>query len=167
MHRKTFAVLVIAVTLAVATSGYALREINAPATGPVCPAIFANVTFENETGFVAVTHPSSTSTEFVLAPGSTARLATVFSSESNNLSKTMFDGAVPVWFVSLNNNSYTPTSDVRVTVDAVTNQTNHEVIVNYSIASATGNGLFLIGIPSTCHGAWVNVGTTPYAGSVP
>ena len=136
-------------------------------TGPTCPNIFANVTYYNETGFVTVSKPSPTSVEFVLAPSTTAQLTAVFSSESNDISQAMVNDTVPVWLVNLNNGSYTHSSEVTVTVGTVTAQSNHEVTVDYAITSAGSDGLYLIGIPSTCYGVWVNIGTTPYVGTLP
>jgi len=132
-----------------------------------CPDIFASVSYTNASGFIAVAHPIGI-TEYVLPPDSVGHLQITYSSQYNNLTSSMFSGRVPAWVINTNNNAIQAmSSDLQITIVSMQNTDPHTVIVNYNIASGSNHSLYLIGFPSTCPGALLNVGTSPYLGPLP
>jgi len=80
----------------------------------------------------------------------------------------IFAAPLPVWVINTNNNTIQAmSSDLQITIVSMQNTDPHTVIVNYNIASGSNHSLYLIGFPSTCPGALLNVGTSPYLGPLP
>jgi hypothetical protein len=167
MQRKTaVALFVISLLIGGVAGVYAFFAYH-DAGSIYCPLIFASVSYTNASGFIAVAHPIGM-TEYVLSPDSVGHLQITYSSQYNNLTSSMFSGRVPVWVINTNNNTIQAmSSDVRVTIVSMRNPDPHTVIVNYNIASGSNHSLYLIGFPSTCPGALLNVGTSPYLGPLP
>ena len=170
MQRKTtVALLVISLLIGGLAGVYAFFANHD--TGLIsCPALLANVSYTNASGFIAVAHPIGM-TEYVLPPDSVGHLQITYSSQYNNPTSwkfsSIFAAPVPVWVINTNNNTIQETSDLQVTIISMQNPDPHTVIVNYNIASGSYHALYLLGFPSTCPGTLLNVGTSPYQGPLP
>lgn len=168
MHTKTIvALLAVALVIAGVAGGYTYFAFYAHTGSNSCPNLFASVSYSSASGFTTVAHPESGITEYVLPPKSTGNLEITYSSQDGDLTRSMFTDAVPVWSVNTSNNSVQSTSDLQVTTLSIQSQSIHTVVVNYTITSGSGQGLYLLGFPSTCHSALLNVGTNAYLGPLP
>jgi hypothetical protein len=168
MQRKT-TVALLAVILATAgvAGGYAFFTYYSTPGSNSCPDLFASVTYSSATGFTTVAHPQSGTTEYVLPPNATGHLEITFSSPDGNLTKSMFTDPVPVWFINTSTNAIHSTTDVTVTTLSIDSQSTHTIVVNYTVAAGSTQSLYLLGFPSTCHSALLNVGTSAYLGPLP
>jgi hypothetical protein len=132
-----------------------------------CPAIFADVTFRSSEGFVTVIHPTSATTEFVLAPNRAGQITVSYSSTLNNFTASSFADPVTAWRVNLANGTlYT---DVGLNVSEIGRNlvSMHQVLVNYTVNSGPSTGVYVLGLPSTCLTTIVSVGNQPYTGPLP
>jgi|GEM_PF-2839371 hypothetical protein len=132
------------------------------------PPIFATLAFSNETGFVTTINPTSGTTEFVLPPNSVGEFTVTYTGiANNNLTIPIFDPAsnpVDVLIVNLPNGTLETGSGLNVTESSVTWVSDNQVIVTYAVTSGESNGLYVLGLPSTCLSTIVEVGTQPYTG---
>ena len=137
------------------------------------PDIFATLSFSNETGFATTFHPTSGTTEFVLPPNSLGEFTVTYTGIGNsnlgynNLTIFMFDpvgSSVDAMDVNLSNGTLGTGSGLSVTESGVTWVSYYQVIVTYTVTSGGSNGLYVLGLPSTCLSTIVDVGTQPYTG---
>jgi hypothetical protein len=162
VRRKVISIALIALILGTIGGVYGLYSYyGAGSTGGACPSIFATVSYQNASGFVTVTHPSSQVTEFVLAPNTTGQVDVVYSSATNNLTKAEFTGSVPAWEVSSAGTSTQPSSNVNVLPTNAASVGAHQVTVHYTITAGSNESRYLLGFPSTCRGAYLNVAKGP------
>jgi len=167
MQRKTAVALFVISLLIGGLAGVYAFFANQDTGSISCPALLANVSYTNASGFIAVAHPIGI-TEYVLPPDSVGHLQITYSSQYNNLTNSIFAAPLPVWVINTNNNTIQETSsDLQITIVSMQNTDPHTVIVNYNIASGSNHALYLIGFPSTCPGTLLNVGTSPYLGPLP
>jgi hypothetical protein len=75
-----------------------------------------------------------------------------------------FTDPLPAWKVDLSTGSLGTDSGLNVNLSSVTWVSIHQVVVNYTITSGGPNGLYVLGLPSTCLTTIVNVGSQPYTG---
>jgi len=169
MQRKILVgIIAVLVVAASATGGYIFStSYGAGRSSYSCPAIFATVSFQDASGFVAVVHPQSGTTEFVLAPNTSGHVTLSYSSADNILTDSMLGGGVAVWYVDTSDGLVQRTSNIEVVPVSTQGNGTHTMLVKYTISAATSEGLYLIGFPSTCRSALVNVGTGAYVGSLP
>jgi hypothetical protein len=64
----------------------------------------------------------------------------------------------------LSNGTLGTGSGLSVTESSVTWVSIHQVVVNYTVTSGGSDGLYVLGLPSTCLSTIVDVGTQPYTG---
>ena len=142
------------------------------------PCIFATLCFSNATGFVTTVHPTSGTIEFVLLPTSVGEFTVSYTGiDSNNL--TIFSSLMnPVSVLNVLSNGTlgmlgTDSGDpsehqvgqgLSVTESSVTWVSYYQVVVNYTVTSGGSDGLYVLGLPSTCLSTIVDVGTQPYTG---
>lgn len=131
-----------------------------------CPNIFATVSFQDSRGFIAVVHPSPQITEFVLGPNQVGQVTVSYTS-SNNLSASQFTDHISVWKADLSTGSLAVSSGLNVTLTNVKAQNANLVVANYTVTAGSSEGVYVLGFPSTCLTAFVNVGTQPYTGPLP
>jgi hypothetical protein len=150
------------------------------------PCIFATLSFSNATGFVTTVHPTSGTIEFVLLPNSVGEFTVTYAGINfNNLTMSIFnpvENPVPVLNV-LSNGTLGTGSGLSVTESSLTWVTEHQVgqglgvteskvtwvsyyqvVVNYTVTSGGSDGLYVVGLPSTCLSTIVDVGTQPCTG---
>jgi hypothetical protein len=130
------------------------------------PAIFATLSFSNETGFETTVYPTSGSIEFVLLPNSVGEFTVTYTGiDFNNLTTSFFSVTNPVSVLNvLSNGTLGTGSGLSVTESSVTWVSIHQVVVNYTVTSGGSDGLYVLGLPSTCLSTIVDVGTQPYTG---
>jgi hypothetical protein len=163
MNRRIL-ILAVAGLLAVAALSVTAYEVYGTPRGSGCPAIIAEVAFPSYGGFVTVTHPSSTTTEFVLAPNGVGLITVSYSSPVNNFTAESFAGPVPAWKVNLANGTLYTNTGLNVSETSQSLVSVHQVLVNYTLASGPSTGVYVLGLPSTCLTTIVSVGNQPYNG---
>jgi len=166
MDRKMKLVALLAMLTLTGASVYAL-QVFTTSHGTNCPSIFATVSFQSNKGFVTTAYPSVQSTEFVLLPNSVGQITVSYSSSSNNLTTSQFSFPVPAWKVNLTSGSLTTSTDLNVTVTGIVLVNTHQVTANYTVSSKSSQGLYVLGLPSTCLSSLVNVGSQAYTGPWP
>ena len=151
-----------------------------PAGSAGGPCIFATLSFSNETGFVTTVHPTSGTIEFVLLPNSVGEFTVTYTGVAfNNLTIPIFNPVGnPVGVLNVLSNGTLGTlgtdsgnpsehqvgQGLSVTESGVAWVSYYQVIVNYTITSGGSDGLYVLGLPSTCLSTIVDVGTQPYTG---
>ena len=137
-----------------------------PNTASSTPAIFATLSFSNETGFVTTVYPTSGSIEFVLLPNSMGEFTVTYTGiDFNNLTTSFFSVTNPVSVLNvLSNGTLGTGSGLSVTESSVTWVSYYQVVVNYTVTSGGSDGLYVVGLPSTFLSTIVDVGTQPYTG---
>jgi hypothetical protein len=130
------------------------------------PAIFATLTFSNQTGFKNTIHPTNETTEFILSPNSVGEVSVTYTGfGSNDLTTSFFSVINPVSVLKLSSNgTLVSSSELSVTQSSVTTVSTHQVIVTYTMTSGASDGLYVLDLPSTFLSTFVNVGTQPYTG---
>ncbi len=132
------------------------------------PAIFATLSFSNATGFVKTVHPTSDTIEFVLLPNSVGEFTVTYTGIAfNNLTMPIFNPVFgnPVGVLNvLSNGTLGTGSGLSVTESSATWVSYYQVVVNYTVTSEGSEGLYVVGLPSTCLSTIVDVGTQPYTG---
>jgi hypothetical protein len=165
---KITATLLIVLVVTVVLGGYGFYTYYATGNSiGACPSIFANVSYQNATGFVTITHPSQQMIEFVLRPGGRGQLDVTYSSATSNLTAAQVGGGVPAWPIGPAGTSFQPSADVSVQASGLNNQSGHSITVHYIITAGKNESLYLLGIPSTCRGAFLNVGLGAFQGAIP
>jgi hypothetical protein len=163
MNRRIL-VLAVAGLLAVAALSAAVYEAYGTPRGASCPTIVAEVAFPSYEGFVTVTHPSSATTEFVLAPDGVGLITVSYSSATNNFTADSFAGPVTAWKVNLTNGTLYANTGLNVSVTGQSLVSVHQVMVNYTLTSGPSTGVYVLGLPSTCLTTIASVGDQPYNG---
>ena len=134
------------------------------------PDIFATLSFSNATGFLTTVHPTSGTIEFVLLPNSVGEFTVTYTGIAfNNLTVPIFnpvDNPVGALNVNLSNGTLRTGSGLSVTESSATWVSYYQVVVNYTVTSGGSDGLYVLGLPSTCLSTIVDVGTQPYTGSL-
>ena len=143
------------------------------------PCIWATLSFSNATGFVTTAHPTSGTIEFVLLPNSVGEFTVTYTGiDFNNLTIFAFSVTNPVSVINVLSNGTLGTlgtdsgdpgehqvgQGLSVTESGVTWVSYYQVVVNYTITSGGSDGLYVLGLPSTCLSTIVDVGTQPYTG---
>jgi hypothetical protein len=163
MNRRIL-VLAVAGLLAVAALSAAAYEAYGTPRGSGCPAITAEAAFPNYEGFVTVTHPSSATTEFVLAPDGIGQITVSYSSATNSFTAHSFAGPVTAWKVDLANGTLHADTGLNISETSQSLASVHQVLVNYTLSSGPSPGVYVLGLPSTCLTTIVSVGNQPYSG---
>ncbi len=150
-------------------NGASSPETGVSAEGPNIaggPAIFATLSFSNETGFVTTVYPTSGSIEFVLLPNSMGEFTVTYTGiDFNNLTTSFFSVTNPVSVLNvLSNGTLGTGSGLSVTESSVTCVSTYQVVVNYTVTPGGSDGLYVLGLPSTFLSTIVDVGTQPYTG---
>jgi hypothetical protein len=134
------------------------------------------LSFSNATGFVTTVHPTSGTIEFVLLPNSVGEFTVSYTGIGfNNLTvfSSSFTNPVPVLNVLSNGTLGTGSGDpsehqvgqgLGVAESSLTWLSYYQVVVNYTVTSGGADGLYVVGLPSTCLSTIVDVGTQPYTG---
>ncbi len=124
------------------------------------PAVFATLSFSNETGFETTVYPTSGTIEFVLSPNSVGEFTVTYTGiASNDLTMSFFTNPV-----SVSNGTLGTGSGLSVTESSITRVSMYQVVVNYTVTSGGSDGLYVLGLPSTFLSTIVDVGTQPYTG---
>jgi len=152
-----------------ASSPETVGSAGGPNTASSTPAIFATLSFSNETGFVTTVYPTSGSIEFVLLPNSMGEFTVTYTGvDFNNLTTSFFSVAnLGSALNVLSNGTLVTSSALSVTESSVTRLSYYQVVVNYAVTSGESDGLYVLGLPSTFLSTFVDVGTQPYTGPLP
>jgi hypothetical protein len=139
--------------------------------GPIArngPMIYATLSFSNTTGFVTTVYPTSETIEFVLLPNSVGEFTVTYTGIGfNNLTVPIFNPVFgnPVGVLNvLSNGTLGTGSGLSINESGVTFVSYYQVVVNYTVTSGGADGLYVLGLPSTCLSTIVDVGTQPYTG---
>jgi hypothetical protein len=132
-----------------------------------CPALYAEVSFADTSGFISVFEVRPGTTEFVLPPGSIGEIVVRYYSKYNDLTGMIGEGSVPVWRIDIESETMTTVTNMvrtfKVEVEDI-----HNLTVYYLVnATEAEKGVYLIGFPSTCYRAILVVGDEPYYGPLP
>jgi hypothetical protein len=130
--------------------------------------IYATLSFSNTTGFVTTVYPTSETIEFVLLPNSVGEFTVTYTGIGfNNLTVPIFNPVFgnPVGVLNvLSNGTLGTGSGLSINESGVTFVSYYQVVVNYTVTSGGADGLYVLGLPSTCLSTIVDVGTQPYTG---
>ena len=110
-RRRGLALVGIVLVVAGGAGGYEFNFLNHGNYS--CPAIFAALSYDEATGFLAMNHPQLGTIEFVLQPNTSGRVTILYSSSDDNLTSAMFSDPVPAWHVDTSNGTIEPDSTVR------------------------------------------------------
>ncbi len=128
------------------------------------PAVFATLSFSNETGFETTVYPTSGTIEFVLSPNSVGEFTVTYTGfPSDNLTMSFFTNPISESNV-LSNGTLGTGSGLSVTESSLTRLSMGQLVVNYTVTSGGSDGLYVLGLPSTFLSTIVDVGTQPYTG---
>ena len=132
------------------------------------PMIYATLSFSNSTGFVTTVYPTSGTIEFVLLRNSVGEFTVTYTGIGfNNLTVPIFNPVFgnPVSVLNvLSNGTLGTGSGLSIIESGVTFVSYFQVVVNYTVTSGGSDGLYVVGLPSTCLSTIVDVGTQPYTG---
>ena len=170
-------------TFAQGTAGSAEKQSGTSSQGTVGlvggPCIWATLSFSNATGFVTTVHPTSGTIEFVLLPNSVGEFTVTYTGiDFNNLTIFAFSVTNPVSVLNVLSNGTLGTlgtdsgdssehqvgQGLGVTESSLTWVSYYQVVVNYTVTSGGSDGLYVLGLPSTCLSTIIDVGTQPYTG---